>query len=284
MTAQIISGKEVAEQIREELRPRVEKLKGKGVVPGLAAILVGEDPAALSYLRGIAKGCEKVGIFTETVSLPADVTQEKLAAKVEELNSDPKFHGIIIQRPLPQQINESAILKLLATEKDVDCLNPISMAKLMTRETGGFAPCTPSAVIELLDRYKVEIDGKRAVIVGGAGNIGRTTGIMLLNRWATVILCDYKTVEPAAEYQRAEILVSTVGRAKMVKKDMVSPGTVVIDVGVSMAEDGKLSGDADFDEVSQVAGMITPVPGGVGAVTTTILLAHTVEAAERLNK
>ena len=158
------------------------------------------------------------------------------------------------------------------------------MAKLMTRETGGFAPCTPSAVIELLDRYKVEIDGKRAVIVGGAGNIGRTAGIMLLNRWATVILCDYKTVEPVAEYQRAEILVSAVGRAKMITKDMVSPGTVVIDVGVSRGEDGKMSGDADYDEVSQVAGMITPVPGGVGSVTTTILLAHTVEAAERLSK
>jgi len=284
MTAQIISGKEVAEQIRGELIPRVENLKGKGIVPGLVAVMVGEDPAALSYLRGIAKGCEKVGVFTETISLPEDVSQEKLAATVEELNNNSKFHGIIIQRPLPKHIDESAILKLLATEKDVDCLNPISMAKLMARETDGFAPCTPSAVIELLDRYKVEIDGKRAVIVGGAGNIGRTAGIMLLNRWATVILCDYKTVESAAEYQRAEILVSAVGRAKMVTKDMVSPGTVVIDVGVSRGEDGKMSGDMDFDDVSQVAGMITPVPGGVGAVTTTILLAHTVEAAERLSK
>ncbi len=284
MTAQIINGKEVAEQIRGELIPRVETLKGKGVEPGLAAVMVGEDPGAQSYLKGIAKGCEKVGVYTETVSLPEDVSQEKLAQTVEELNDNAKFHGIIIQRPLPKHINESAILKLLATEKDVDCLNPISMAKLVSRETDGFAPCTPSAVIELLDRYKVEIDGKRVVIVGGAGNIGRTVGIMLLNRWATVILCDYKTVEPVAEYRRAEILVSAVGRAKMVTRDMVSPGTIVIDVGVSRGEDGKMSGDADYDEVSQVAGMITPVPGGVGSVTTTILLAHTVEAAERLSK
>lgn len=284
MTARIINGQEIAAQIREELRPRVDKLGGKGICPGLAVILVGEDPASLSYLRGIARGCEKVGIFTETVGLPPDVTHEKLAARVEELNNDARFHGIIIQRPLPGQINESAILKLLAVEKDVDCLNPVSMAGLMTREAGVFAPCTPSAVIEMLDRCGVEIDGKRAVIVGGAGGIGRATGIMLLNRWATVIMCDYKTLQPAAEYRRAEILVSAVGRARMIKKDMVSPGTVVIDVGVSVAEDGKLSGDVDFDEVSQVAGMITPVPGGVGAVTTTILLAHTVEAAEGLSK
>ncbi len=283
MPAQIISGKEVAERIRQELVPRVAKLNEKGVVPGLAAILVGEDPASLSYLRGIAKGCEKVGIFTETFSLPLDITQEKLEAKVEELNNNPKFHGIIIQRPLPQQINEGAVLKLLDVEKDVDCLNPLSMAKLLTREPGGFAPCTPSAVIELLDRYNIEIDGKRAVVIGGAGKQGRTAGIMLLNRWATVILCDHKTVNPAEEYGRAEILVSSVGRAKMIKKDMVSPGTIVIDVGVSQDETGKLSGDMDFDEVSEVAGMITPVPGGVGAVTSTILLAHTVEAAERLS-
>jgi len=284
MSAQIISGREVAEQIRQELKPRVDKLKEKGVVPGLAAVLVGEDPASLSYLRGIAKGCEKVGIFTETVSLPPNITQWELEGKVEELNKNTKFHGIIIQRPLSQQIDEGAVLKLLSPEKDVDCLNPLSMAKLVTRETGGFAPCTPSAVIELLDRYHVEIDGKRAVIVGGAGNIGRTVGIMLLNRWATVILCDYKTVRPAEEYRRAEILVSVVGKAKLITRDMVNRGTVVIDVGVSMGEDGKLSGDVDFDAVSEVAGMITPVPGGVGAVTTTILLAHTVEAAERLNK
>jgi len=284
MPAQIISGKEVAERIRQELAPRVEKLKEKGVVPGLAAILVGEDPAAQSYLRGIAKGCEKVGIFTETISLPQDATQEKVEAKIEELNKDAKFHGIIVQRPLPQQINESAVLKLLAIEKDVDCLNPMSMAKLVIREPGGFAPCTPSAVIELLDRYNIEIDGKRAVVIGGAGKQGRTIGIMLLNRWATVYLCDYKTVNPVEEYRRAEILVSAVGRAKMIKKDMVSPGMVVIDVGVSEDETGKLSGDMDFDEVSEVVGMITPVPGGVGAVTTTILLAHTVEAAERLSK
>ena len=283
MPAQIISGKEVAERIRQELVPKVDKLNEKGVVPGLAAILVGEDPASLSYLRGIAKGCEKVGIFTETFSLPLDITQEKLEAKVEELNNNPKFHGIIIQRPLPQQINEGAVLKLLDVEKDVDCLNPLSMAKLLTREPGGFAPCTPSAVIELLDRYNIEIDGKRAVVIGGAGKQGRTAGIMLLNRWATVILCDYKTVNPAEEYRRAEILVSSVGRAKMIKKDMVSPGTIVIDVGVSQDETGKLSGDMDFDEVSEVAGMITPVPGGVGAVTSTILLAHTVEAAEGLS-
>ncbi|MDD5590817.1 MAG: tetrahydrofolate dehydrogenase/cyclohydrolase catalytic domain-containing protein [Dehalococcoidales bacterium] len=284
MTARIINGQEIAARIREELIPRVEKLGEKGVCPGLAVVLVGEDPASLSYLRGIARGCEKVGIFTETVGLPPDVTHGKLAARVKELNNDARFHGIIIQRPLPGQIDESAILKLLAVEKDVDCLNPVSMAGLMTREAGFFAPCTPSAVIEMLDRCGVEIEGKRAVIVGGAGGIGRATGIMLLNRWATVIMCDYKTLDPAAEYRRAEILVSAVGRARMIRKDMVGPGAVVIDVGVSVAEDGKLSGDVDFDPVSQVAGMITPVPGGVGAVTTTILLAHTVEAAEGLSK
>jgi methylenetetrahydrofolate dehydrogenase (NADP+)/methenyltetrahydrofolate cyclohydrolase len=281
MTAQIISGKEVAEKIRAELGPRVEKLKASGVTPGLAAVILGEDPGALSYLKGIAKGCEAVGLTTETFNLPPDATQEQLEKQVIDLNNDSRFHGIIIQRPLPKHLNENAVLQLLATEKDVDCLSPLSMAKLVMREEGGFAPCTPSAVAELLDRYNVTIDGKRVVIVGGAGNIGRTVGIILLNRWATVILCDYKTTAPAEEYQRAEILVSCVGRAKMVTADMVSPGTVIIDVGVSRGEDGKMSGDVDFEPVSEIAGMITPVPGGVGAVTTTILLAHTVEAAER---
>jgi len=281
MTAQIISGKEVAEKIRAELQPRVEKLKASGVTPGLAAVILGEDPGALSYLKGIAKGCEAVGVMTETFTLPEDATQEQLEKQVIDLNNDSRFHGIIIQRPLPKHLNENAVLRLLATEKDVDCLSPLSMAKLVMREPGGFAPCTPSAVAELLDRYNVTIDGKRVVVVGGAGNIGRTVGIILLNRWATVILCDYKTTNPAEEYQRAEILVSCVGRAKMVTADMISPGTVIIDVGVSRGEDGKMSGDVDFEPVSEIAGMITPVPGGVGAVTTTILLAHTVEAAER---
>jgi len=281
MTAQIISGKEVAEKIRAELQPRVDKLKAAGKTPGLAAIVVGEDPGAMSYLKGIAKGCEAVGIVTQTFSLAPDVSQADLEKQVIALNNDPRFHGIIIQRPLPKNINENAVLKLLATEKDVDCLSPLSMAKLVMREPGGFAPCTPSAVVELLDRYNVTIEGKRVVIVGGAGNIGRTAGIILLNRWATVVLCDYKTKDPAEEYRRAEVLVSCVGRAKMVKKDMVSPGTIIIDVGVSRDENGKMSGDVDFDAVSEIAGMITPVPGGVGAVTTTILVSHTVEAAER---
>lgn len=282
MTAQIISGKEVAEKIREELIPRIEKLKSKNMIPTLAAVVMGEDPGAMSYLKGIAKGCEKVGMNTETISLAPRASQRELEDTIKKLNNDCKFHGIIVQRPLPQHINENAVLGLLAIEKDVDCLSPLSMVKLVTKEPGGFAPCTPSAVIELLDRYQVEIDGKRALVVGGAGKQGRTIGIMLLNRWATVILADYKTTEPAEEYKRAEILVTAVGRAKMVTKDMVSPGTVVIDVGVSRDENGKLSGDVEFEPVSEIAGMITPVPGGVGAVTTTILLAHTVEAAERI--
>ncbi|MDD4858714.1 MAG: tetrahydrofolate dehydrogenase/cyclohydrolase catalytic domain-containing protein [Dehalococcoidales bacterium] len=284
MTAQLISGKDVAEKIRAELQPRIAALKAKGINTGLAAIAVGEDAGAQSYLKGIAKACEALGIYTETFNFPIDVTQQKLEQQVEALNKDTRFQGVIIQRPLPKHINENTVLRLLATEKDVDCLNPLSMAKLMMRETDGFAPCTPSAVIELLDRYNVPIEGKRVVIIGGAGNIGRTAGIMLLNRWATVVLCDYKTQNPAEEFRRAEILVSAVGKPKMIKKDVVSPGAVVIDVGVSRGADGKLSGDMDFDEVSQVAGMITPVPGGVGAVTTTILLAHTVQAAERLSK
>lgn len=281
MTAQIISGKEVSDKIRAELQPRVEKLKGRGITPGLAAIVIGEDPGAMSYLKGIAKGCEQVGIMTETFNLPPETSQEQMEKQVIALNKDPKFHGIIIQRPLPKSLDENAVLKLLATEKDVDCLSPMSMAKMMMREPGGFAPCTPSAVVELLDRYNIEIDGKRVVIVGGAGNIGRTAGIILLNRWATVVMCDYKTKNPAEEYKRAEILVTCVGRAKLVTKDMVSPGTIIIDVGVSRDAEGKMSGDVDFDAVSEIAGMITPVPGGVGAVTTSILLSHTVEAAER---
>lgn len=284
MPAQIISGKDIAEQIREELKPRIDKLKEKGIVPGLAAIIVGEDPAAMSYIRGIAKGGEKVGMITETVSLPTDITQPELEKKVVELNENSKFHGIILQRPLPEHISDSAIVNLLSPDKDVDCLSPINISKLITKEEGGFAPCTPSAVIEILDRLNIEIDGKRAVIVGGAGKQGKTIGIMLLNRWATVYLCDYKTVNPAEEYQRAEILVSAMGLAKKVKTDWVPQGAIVIDVGVSTDENGKLSGDVDFEPVKEIAGMITPVPGGVGSVTTAMLLSHTVTAAEELTK
>ena len=290
MPAEIIDGRKIAAEIQEELKKRVEKLKEKGVTPGLAAILVGEDPGALSYLRGIAKGCEAVGIYTETVKLPTDITQEELEIRIEELNRDPKFHGIILQLPLPKHLNTLKAEMAISPEKDVDGTNPINTGKLLLGEET-FLPSTPAGVRELLIRSGYSPEGKHVVICGRSNIVGKPLMGILVQKQkganATVTVCHTGTKDLASMTRQADILVAAMGSAKAITANMVKEETIVVDVGVNQIKDPetgkfKLVGDVDFDAVKEKAKAITPVPGGTGPVTTAMLMANTVKAAERM--
>lgn len=291
MPAEIIDGRKVAEEIRGELKQRVEKLKGKGVTPGLMAVLVGEDPASLSYLRGIAKGCEAVGIFTDTVKLPENVTQEELERKIDELNKDPKCHGIILQLPLPKHLDTLKAESAVSPGKDVDGTNPVNTGKLLLGEET-FFPSTPYGVQELLIRSGHSPEGKHVVICGRSNIVGKPLMGILVQKQkganATVTVCHTGTKDLATITRQADILVAAMGKAKAITADMVKEGAIVMDVGVNQIEDPdnpgkfKLVGDVDFEAVKEKAGAITPVPGGTGPVTSALLVANTVKAAEKL--
>jgi methylenetetrahydrofolate dehydrogenase (NADP+)/methenyltetrahydrofolate cyclohydrolase len=291
MPAEIIDGRKVAEEIRGELKQRVEKLKGKGVTPGLMAVLVGEDPASLSYLRGIAKGCEAVGIFTDTVKLPENVTQEELEKKIDELNKDPKCHGIILQLPLPKHLDTLKAESAVSPDKDVDGTNPVNTGKLLLGEET-FFPSTPYGVQELLIRSGHSPEGKHVVICGRSNIVGKPLMGILVQKQkganATVTVCHTGTRDLASITRQADILVAAMGKAKAITADMVKEGAIVMDVGVNQIEDPdnpgkfKLVGDVDFEAAKEKAGAITPVPGGTGPVTSALLVANTVKAAEKL--
>jgi methylenetetrahydrofolate dehydrogenase (NADP+)/methenyltetrahydrofolate cyclohydrolase len=290
MPAEIIDGRKIAAEIQEELKQKVAKLKEKGITPGLAAILVGEDPGALSYLRGIARGCEAVGIYTETVKLPTDITQEELEKRIEELNRDPKFHGIILQLPLPKHLNTLKAETAISPEKDVDGTNPVNTGKLLLGEET-FLPSTPAGVQELLIRSGFSPEGKHVVICGRSNIVGKPLMGILVQKQkganATVTVCHTGTKDLASITRQADILVAAMGRAKAITADMIKEGTIVMDVGVNQIKDPetgkfKLVGDVDFDAVKEKAKAITPVPGGTGPVTTAMLMANTVKAAERI--
>lgn len=291
MSAEIIDGRKIAEEIRGELKQRVEKLKGKGVTPGLMAVLVGEDPASLSYLRGIAKGCEAVGIFTDTVKLPENVTQEELERKIEELNKDPKSHGIILQLPLPKHLDTLKAESAVSPDKDVDGTNPVNTGKLLLGEET-FFPSTPYGVQELLIRSGHSPEGKHVVICGRSNIVGKPLMGILVQKQkganATVTVCHTGTKNLPSITRQADILVAAMGKAKAITADMVKEGAIVMDVGVNQIEDPdnpgkfKLVGDVDFEAVKEKAGAITPVPGGTGPVTSALLVANTVKAAEKL--
>lgn len=292
MTAEIIDGRKIAAEIQEELRQRVNKLKDKGITPGLIAILVGEDPASLSYLRGIARTCEGVGVSTETVNLPDNATQEELLRKIDELNRDPKVHGILLLLPLPKHLNTLEAESAISPDKDVDGTNPISTGKLLLGEET-FFPSTPYGVQELLVRSGNNPEGKHVVIVGRSNIVGKPLiGIMIQKQKganATVTVCHTGTKDLAAITKQADILVAAMGKAKAITADMVSEGTIVVDVGVNFIPDPvsgkkKQAGDVDFEAVKEKAGAITPVPGGTGAVTSIMLMVNTVRAAETLSK
>ncbi|CAM3849329.1 bifunctional methylenetetrahydrofolate dehydrogenase/methenyltetrahydrofolate cyclohydrolase FolD [Bacillus albus] len=280
MVAVIIKGNEVAEKKRAQLTEEVVKLKEQGIVPGLAVILVGEDPASRSYVKGKEKGCEQVGIYSELIELPETITEERLLAEIDRLNSDDRINGILVQLPLPKHIEEKAVIERISPEKDVDGFHPISVGRMMTGQDT-FLPCTPHGIVELVKETNLDISGKHVVVIGRSNIVGKPVGQLFLNENATVTYCHSKTQNMKELTKLADILIVAVGRPKMITADYMKEGAVVIDVGVNRLETGKLCGDVDFDNVLDVAGYITPVPKGVGPMTITMLLHNTVESAKR---
>lgn len=277
--AEIISGKQVSAEIRQNIRTRTTELAAQGIVPGLAVILVGEDPASKVYVRNKEKACAEVGFYSEKYTLPAETTQEELLALVRRLNGDARIHGILVQLPLPGHLDAQQVIETIAPEKDVDAFHPVNVGGLIT-DTARFAPCTPAGVMELLAHAGVNPAGKRCVVLGRSNIVGKPMALLLLRANGTVTVCHSKTVGLKDICREADILVSAIGRAGFVTADMVKPGAAVIDVGINRNAEGKLCGDVDFAGVEPVAGCITPVPGGVGPMTIAMLMANTLRAAE----
>ena len=291
MPARIISGKAIGQEMREELKPQIEELKSAGVTPGLAVVLVGEEPASQVYVRMKGKACESAGMHSETVVMPEATTQDELLAVIDRLNNDDKVHGILCQLPVPDRIDETAVLRAIRVDKDVDGFHPENVGKVATSDPTGFAPATPLGVIHMLLRSGVDTRGAHAVVVGRSNIVGRPMASLLLHRGeggdATVTVCHSRTKDLGAITREADILIVAIGKADLITKDMVKPGAVVVDVGVNRVDDPsiekgyRLVGDVAFDEVSEVASAITPVPGGVGPMTITMLLYNTVQAARQ---
>jgi len=288
LTAQIIDGKAIAAHIRAALTDKVRDLKDQhGIVPGLAAVLVGDDLASAAYVRSKRKACAEVGIASFGFELPVDVSQAELDALIADLNARPDVHGILVQLPLPPHLDEARILNAVSLNKDVDGFHPINIGRLaMKNRAPLFAPATPSGVIRLLDESQVSISGARAVVLGRSNIVGMPVALLLISRDATVTICHSRTPDLPSITRQADILVAAIGRPHMVKADWVKPGAVVIDVGTNRIDDpsapkgSRLVGDVDFEAVREVAGMITPVPGGVGPMTIAMLLENTFRAAQ----
>jgi methylenetetrahydrofolate dehydrogenase (NADP+)/methenyltetrahydrofolate cyclohydrolase len=282
MTAQIINGKAIAQAVRAEWKIRAEALMAQGVTPGMAVIIVGIDPASKVYVANKVKACAELGLYSIHVELPADTTEAALLAEVEALNNNPKIHGILVQLPLPKHLDAHKVIEAINPDKDVDGFHQMNVGALVTGETP-FPSCTPYGVMVMLEKSGISIEGKHAVVVGRSNIVGKPMALLLLHKNATVTICTSKTVDLAKHTRDADILVAAVGRPNFITGDMVKPGAVVIDVGINRNEAGKLVGDVDFASASEVAGYITPVPGGVGPMTITMLVANTVRAAERLS-
>ncbi len=290
MTAQIIDGKQVAAEMRAELKEKVAKLKTQGVTPGLAVVLVGEDPASKSYVTAKERACEEIGIFSDDNQLVADTGEEDLLALIDKLNKDPKINGILVQLPLPKHIDEDKILLAIDPAKDVDGFHPVNVGKMVVGQDA-YLPCTPHGVIQLLLRSNVKLEGAEVVIVGRSNIVGKPLANMLIQKSptgnATVTVCHTRTKNMAEHVKRADIVIAAAGWPNTVTADMVKDGAVVIDVGVNRVEDAtkkrgyRLAGDVDFEAVKEKASLITPVPGGVGPMTITMLLYNTVQSAEK---
>ena len=280
MTAQIIDGKAIAATMRQTFKARVDLLTQRGERPGLVVILVGADPASQVYVRNKVNGCLAIGMHSEKLEYPADVAPQVVLEKIAELNSDASVHGILVQLPLPPQFNEQEILEAIAPEKDVDGFHAENVRALLQGKPR-FIPCTPYGVIKMLEASGVDLVGMDAVVIGRSNIVGKPMAALLINAGATVTVCHSKTKNLAEHVARADLVVAAVGRAKFVTPEMLKPGAVVIDVGINRLPDGTLCGDVDFAACAAVAGQITPVPGGVGPMTITMLLANTIEAAER---
>lgn len=292
MVAKIISGNEIAKSIREELKTKVDELKSKGVTPGLAVVLVGEDPASQVYVSAKGKACDKLGIYSDTIKLPAETSEEELLKLIDKLNADTKIHGILVQLPLPKHINEDNVLMRIDPKKDVDGFHPVNVGRMLIGAEC-FLPCTPHGVQQLLVRSSNDPEGKHVVIVGRSNIVGKPVAGILMQKKpganATVTIAHSRTKNLAEITKTADILVAAIGKPEFIKPDMVKDGVVVIDVGVNQVgetPEGKriLKGDVDFEGVSKKASAITPVPGGVGPMTITMLMMNTVEAAKRTLK
>jgi methylenetetrahydrofolate dehydrogenase (NADP+)/methenyltetrahydrofolate cyclohydrolase len=280
MTAQLIDGNALAKQLRSEVALRVQTLKQKGLTPGLAVILVGDDAASQVYVRNKVKACEEAGLHSVLERYGADLSQAQLLARVQALNEDPGIHGILVQLPLPAHIDAQKVIEAISPAKDVDGFHIASAGALMTGMPG-FWPCTPHGCMKMLESIGYELRGKHAVVIGRSNIVGKPMALMLLQKDATVTICHSRTQDLKAHTRSADLIVAAVGRARMLTAEMVKPGAVVIDVGMNRDADGRLCGDVDFPQVSQVASFITPVPGGVGPMTITMLLVNTLESAER---
>jgi methylenetetrahydrofolate dehydrogenase (NADP+)/methenyltetrahydrofolate cyclohydrolase len=279
MTATIIDGKAVARSLREKIAEEVKTLKQNGIVPGLAVVLVGQDPASHSYVKGKIKACEEVGIHSEVLYLAEETSQAELLQTIEQLNKKTNIHGILVQLPLPPHISEEAVLEVIPAEKDVDGFHPLNVGNLAIGRDA-YLPCTPHGIVELIKWTGTDLNGKHVVVVGRSNIVGKPVSLLLLQENATVTMCHSRTRDLPALTRQADILVVAVGKPQLIGKEHVSPGAIVIDVGVNRLESGKLVGDVRFDEVAEVASYITPVPGGVGPMTITMLLANTVKAAK----
>jgi methylenetetrahydrofolate dehydrogenase (NADP+)/methenyltetrahydrofolate cyclohydrolase len=293
MTAQIIDGKQVAADMRAELKDKVAELKTKGVTPGLAVVLVGEDPASKSYVTAKERACEEIGIYSDDNRLPEDTSEEDLLALIDKLNADPKINGILVQLPLPKHIDEDKVLLAIDPAKDVDGFHPVNVGKMVVGQDA-YLPCTPHGVIQLLLRNNVKLEGAEVVVVGRSNIVGKPVANMLIQKAptgnATVTVCHTRTKNMAEHIKRADIVIAAAGWPNTVTADMVKDGAVVIDVGVNRVEDAtkkrgyRLVGDVDFEAVKEKASLITPVPGGVGPMTITMLLYNTVQSAEKTLK
>jgi methylenetetrahydrofolate dehydrogenase (NADP+) / methenyltetrahydrofolate cyclohydrolase len=280
VSVRIIDGKKIAAVVREEIRLRVLQLKETtGRIPGLAAVLLGDDPASASYVRSKTKACQEAGIFSRQITPPGDIPQADLLAVIRQLNGDAAINGILVQLPLPSHLDERTILEAVDPDKDVDGFTFGNIGRLVENQAR-FIPCTPAGILEILDREGVAIKGRHAVVVGRSEIVGKPVALLLLHRHATVTICHSRTENLGAETRRADILVAAVGRPRLITGSMVASGAIVIDVGINRV-DGKLVGDVDFDSASQVASAITPVPGGVGPMTVAMLLRNTLLAFER---
>ncbi len=278
MTARIIDGKSIAKELRESLAPRVAALKEQGITPGLTVIVVGDDPASAIYVRNKERACVKLGMNSQVLRFPAETTQEEILNTVRLLNQDDSVHGILVQLPLPRHIDEQAVLRAIDPDKDVDGFHAMNAGRLMNGEPG-FVACTPKGVMRLLEVSGVELDGKNAVVVGRSNIVGKPMALLLLQKNCTVTIAHSHTKDLAAVTRSADILVVAVGRAGFITGDMIKPGAAVMDVGINRV-DGKVVGDVDFESAKEVASCITPVPGGVGAMTIAMLMENTIEAAE----
>lgn len=277
--AAVMKGLEVINSLKEKILNEVENLKSQGVNPCLAIIRLGNRPDDLAYERGAVKRLEGLSIKCNIFEYPEDLSQAELIDKIQKINNDSSIHGILLFRPLPKHIDENVIKYAISPDKDVDCLNPVNVAKVFEGDDTGFAPCTPEAVMEMLDHYNIDLLGKRVVVIGRSLVVGKPLSMLLLKKNATVTVCHTKTKNLEETCKGAEILIAAAGKARMVTDEFVSPGQIVIDVGINLDKSGNLCGDVDYEKVEKIADFITPVPGGVGMVTTSVLAKHVTKAA-----